>query len=84
MLASFLFCAGVLSLRPSSSGALHNYTDHQRHAAYAYAALERGPAVYLAPTGDLVEHSAFRHRSWWPDTHYLYPPGILLLLSRWR
>jgi hypothetical protein len=80
VLLSFLFCGGVLTLRSSPSGALHAYTDHQRHAAYAYAALERGPAVYLAPTRELVEQSAFRHPvREWPETRYLYPPGPLVL-----
>ena len=75
-----LFCVAVLTLRPPATGALHNYTDHQRHAAYAYALLERGPAVYLATTGELVEHSAFRHPVHeWLRTRYLYPPGPLLL-----
>ena len=53
---SFLFCVGVLTLRSSSNGALHHYTDHQRHAAYAFAALERGPVVYLATARELLAH----------------------------
>jgi hypothetical protein len=77
---SFFFCAGVLTLRSSSNGALHHYTDHQRHAAYAFAALERGPAVYLATARELVAHSAFRHPvPEWLDGRYPYPPGPLLL-----
>jgi hypothetical protein len=77
---SFLFSVAVLTLRSSSNGALHHYTDHQRHAAYAFAALERGPAVYLATARELVAHSAFRHPvPEWLDGRYPYPPGPLLL-----
>ena len=77
---SFLSSVAVLTLRSSSNGALHHYTDHQRHAAYAFAALERGPAVYLATARELVAHSAFRHPvPEWLDGRYPYPPGPLLL-----
>ena len=77
---SLLFSVAVLTLRSSSNGALHHYTDHQRHAAYAFAALERGPAVYLATARELVAHSAFRHPvPEWLDGRYPYPPGPLLL-----
>jgi hypothetical protein len=80
VLVSFVFSVGVLTLRSSSNGALHHYTDHQRHAAYAFAFLERGPAVYLATARDLVAHSAFRHPvPEWLDGRYPYPPGPLLL-----
>jgi hypothetical protein len=76
---SFLFCVGVLTFR-SSNGALHHYTDHQRHASYAFGALERGPAVYLATNRELVAQSAFRHPApGWLDAGYPYPPGPLLL-----
>jgi hypothetical protein len=70
----------VLLARTPATGALHNYTDHIRHPAYAYGFLEFGPSVYRMPTGQLVQQSAFRHKiPDWPITRYLYPPGALVI-----